>query len=126
MDTSDGKHLAITAESLYLVNLLLLPGLAFALLLVLFLWRRRDAPPLAANHLAQTIGVSVIGGALLVVVTLLIALLGGFDSAYTWVVVVLYFTFIHSTLIFMGVSGLVRALSGQLFRYPLLGRLFRA
>ena len=125
MESPDGKTLAIAAESLYLVNLLLLPGIAFALLLVLFLWQRRDASPLAANHLAQTIGVSVLGGALLVV-TLLIALLGGFDSGYTWVVVVLYFTFIHSTLIFMGVLGLVRALSGQHYRYPLLGRLFRA
>ena len=126
MDTSDGKDLAVAAESLYLVNLMLLPGLAFALLLALFLWRRKDAPPLAANHLAQTIGVSVTGGILLVVVMLLIALLGGFDSGSTWVVLVLYFTFIHSTLIFMGVFGLVRALSGQHFRYPLLGRLFRA
>ena len=126
MDMPAGKNLAVAAESLYLLNLLLLPGLAFALLLVLFLWRRKDAPPLAANHMAQTIGVSVIGGTLLVVVMLLIALLGGFDSGYTWVVLVLYFTFIHSTLIFMGVFGLVRALSGQHFRYPLLGRLFRA
>ena len=124
MESPEGKTLAVAAETLYLVNLLLLPGLAFLILLLLFVSRRRTAPPLAANHLAQTTGVSVVGGTLLVFVTGLIALLGGFDSGWTWVVVVLYFTFIHSTLILLGVLGLVRAMAGQHYRYPLLGRWF--
>ena len=124
MDAPEGKTLAVAAETLYLVNLLLLPGLAFLVLLVLFLLRRREAAPLAANHLAQTTGVSVIGGTLLVVVMALIALLGGFDSGWTWVVLVLYFTFVHSTLILLGVLGLVRAMAGEHYRYPLLGRFF--
>ena len=125
-DTPPGRTLAVTAESLYLVNLLLLPGVAFLVLLVLYLTRHRDAAPLAANHLAQTTGISLVGGALLVTVIVAVILLGGLDAAWTWVVAVLYFTFIHSTLILLGVLGLVRALSGQHYRYPLLGRLFRA
>ncbi len=121
-----GKTLAVTAETLFLVNLLLLPGLAFAALLLLYLARRHSSPPLAANHLAQTTGVSVIGGALIVLVIGLIVALGGFDSGYTWMVVILYFTFIHSSLILLGVMGLVKAMAGQHFRYPLIGRPFRA
>jgi uncharacterized Tic20 family protein len=121
-----GKTLAVTAETLFLVNLLLLPGLAFAALLLLYLAKRHSSPPLAANHLAQTTGVSVIGGALIVLVIALILGLGGFDSGYTWMVVILYFTFIHSSLILLGVIGLVKAMSGQHFRYPLIGRPFRA
>ena len=62
-DTPPGKTLAVSAEALYLVNLLLLPGLAFLALLVLYLIQRRQATPLASNHLAQTTGVSIIGGA---------------------------------------------------------------
>ena len=120
-----GQTLAVTAETLYLVNLLLAPGLAFLALLILYLRRRGGAEPLAVNHLAQTLGVSLVGGTLLVCITGLIALLGGLDSGYTWVVVVLYFTFIHSTLILFGVMGLVKALGGQHYRYPLLGRWFR-
>ena len=115
----------MAAETLYLVNLLLLPGLAFLLLLTLFVLRHDRAAPLAANHLAQTTGVSVIGGTLLIVFMALIALLGGFDSGWTWVVLVLYFTFVHSTLILLGILGLVRAMSGEHYRYPLLGRFFR-
>ena len=50
-----------------------------------------------------------------------IILLGGYDSAYTWIVVVLYFTTCHSTLIFCGAIGLSRALAGKPFRFPLIG-----
>jgi uncharacterized Tic20 family protein len=121
-----GKTLAVAAETLFLVNLLLLPGLAFAALLLVYLAKRHSSPPLAANHLAQATGVSVIGGALLVLVIALILALGGFDSGYTWMVVILYFTFIHSSLILLGVMGLVKAMSGQHFRYPLIGRPFRS
>lgn len=120
-----GQTLAVTAETLFLVNLLLAPGLAFLVLLILYLRYRGSAEPLAANHLSQTVGVALIGGSLLVCITALIVLLGGLDSGYTWVVVVLYFTFIHSTLILLGILGLVKALSGQHYRYPLLGRWFR-
>jgi len=125
MDRIPGKTLAVTAETLYLVNLLLVPGVAFLVLLVLYFARYRHAAPLAANHLAQTTGVSLIGGSLLITVILAVIWLGGFDAAWTWVVAILYFTFIHSTLILLGVLGLVRALSGQHYRYPLLGRLFQ-
>ena len=120
-----GQTLAVTAETLFLVNLLLAPGLAFLALLILYLRNRNIAEPLAANHLSQTVGVALIGGGLLVCITLLITLLGGLDSGYTWVVVVLYFTFIHSALILLGILGLVKALAGQHYRYPLLGRWFR-
>ena len=121
-----GQRLAVSAETLFLVNLLLLPGLAFLVLLFLYLSQYKQARPLAAGHLSQTVGVSLIGGALLVVMSGVIVALGGFDSGYTWMVVILYFTFIHSSLILMGVLGLVKALNGQPYRFPLLGRFFRA
>ena len=103
MSSEAGKSLAVKAESLYLVNLMLAPGLAFALLLLLYWLNRRRTDALAANHLSQTVGVTVAGGALIVVVSALFLLLGGLDSGYTWMVVVMYFTFIHSSLILMGV-----------------------
>lgn len=119
-----GKNLAITAESLYLLNLLLFPGLGFLLLLLVYFSKKADAPPLARNHLSQTVGVSVIGGVLIIGIIVLIILMGGLSSAYTWTVVVLYFTLIHSSLILMGMLGLVKAMSGEHFVYPFLGRKF--
>ena len=126
MDNEAGKSLAVTAETLYLINLMLAPGLAFALLLLLYWFSRGQAGALAMNHLSQTVGVSLAGGALIVVVSALFFLLGGLDSGYTWVAVVLYFTFIHSSLILMGVMGLVKAMAGQHYVFPLIGRPFRS
>jgi hypothetical protein len=119
-----GKHLAITAESLYLLNLLLFPGLAFLILLLVYVFKKSNAPPLADNHLAQTVGVSMIGGAMIVGIIVLLFFFLGLNSAYTWTVVVLYFTLIHSSLILLGVIGLVKAMSGEHFIYPVIGKLF--
>jgi uncharacterized Tic20 family protein len=117
-----GYRLAVAAESLYLVNLMLAPGLAFLPLAWLWLNHHRDATPLARCHLDQTFQVSLIGGTAIVVAIALIIAAGGLNWAWTWVIVVLYFTLIHSTLIMFGMVGLAKALSGKLYVYPLVGR----
>jgi len=117
-----GAGLAIAAEALYLTNLLLLPGIAFLALGWLWL-RHRDAPPLAAGHLEQSFSASLVGGVLLVLASAVIVMAGGFESAITWTVVIIYFTCCHSTLILFGIVGLARAMAGRPYRYPLIGRL---
>jgi uncharacterized Tic20 family protein len=116
-----GQNLAVLAESLFLINLLLLPGLTFAALFALWLKNRNSAPPLARQHLRQTTFVSLVGGFLIVTLSGLILALGGLDWAWTWVVLVLYFTCIHSTLVLFGMYGLIKAMSGQVWRFPLIG-----
>jgi hypothetical protein len=37
------------------------------------------------------------------------------------VLVILYFTCVHSLLVLLGMFGLARALAGKTFRYPLIG-----
>ncbi|HPF58593.1 MAG TPA: hypothetical protein P5149_06600 [Candidatus Competibacteraceae bacterium] len=116
------QGLAVAAESLYLINLLLVPGLAF--LVLLWLYRRhRNAPPMARQHLRQTLSASLWAGALLVITNLLIIALGGYAAASTWVIVILYFTTVHATLVMLGILGLAKALAGQLCSYPLIGEL---
>ena len=122
-ESPPGQGLAIAAESLYLVNLLLLPGLAFLALLWLYLRHRDDAPALACGHLRQTLSASLWAGILLVIANLTIIVLGGYDAAWTWVIVILYFTTVHTTLVVLGTLGLARALAGQPVRYPLVGNL---
>ena len=117
-----GEGLAVAAESLYLANLLLVPGVAFAVLVWLYLTRRRAAPPLAASHLDQTLSASLWAGVLLVGVNGAILLVGGYDGPNVWTVVILYFTIFHSMLVLLGILGLAKALAGQCWRYPLVGR----
>lgn len=117
-----GQSLAVVAESLYLINLLLAPGLAFVALVIVYLRKMRGAPPLARCHLRQTMAASIWAGITLIVINLLIVAFGGYDASYTWMFVVLYFTACHSTFISLGMVGLAKAMAGKPWRYPLVGR----
>lgn len=119
--TPPGQRLAILAEALFLANLLVLPGLAF--LGLLWLWRRHvaSAPPLARQHLRQAVVVSLWGGVLIVLCSALLLALGGWSWSGTWVLLILYFTCVHSALVVFGSIGLARAMAGQPYRYPLIG-----
>jgi hypothetical protein len=121
-DAIPGQTLAAVAEALYLANLLLLPGLAFLILLVLFIQHRQRAPALARCHLRQAVSGSLWAGILLVVANLVIFALGGYAAPYTWVVVVLYFTTAHASLVLLGMLGLAKAMAGKPYVYPLIGR----
>ena len=121
-DAQPGQTLAIVAEALYLVNLLLVPGIAFLVLLLLY-WRYiGKAPALAQCHLRQVVTASVWAGILLVFANAVIIMVGGYDSPYTWMVAVIYFTIFHTTLILFGTMGLAKAMAGQNYRYPIIGR----
>jgi len=119
--TADGQSLAVLAEALYLANLLIAPGIAFAVLGWLWLKHRASAPPLARQHLRQTTFVSLYGGLLLVSLTALFLAFGGLHWQWTWVLVIMYFTCIHSTLVMFGMFGLAKAMAGQIWRFPLIG-----
>lgn len=116
-----GQGLAVAAESLYLVNLMLAPGLAFLAIVWLWLKRRKDAPPLARCHLDQTFYVSLWGGVLLVAANAALLLVFGWDWEWTWVFVIMYFTCVHSTLILLGMLGLAKAMAGKPYVYPYIG-----
>jgi hypothetical protein len=120
-DNEPGQSLAVTAEVLYLANLLLLPGIAFFALLALWARHRHDASPLARCHLRQTLAASLWAGGLLVVANAAIILLGGYRQPSTWIIVILYFTMFHSTFVLLGVLGLAKAMAGKPCVYPLIG-----
>lgn len=116
-----GQGLAVAAEALFLLNLLAFPGLAFAILAALWFKFRHSAPPLARQHLKQATWVSFWGGLLIVGLSSIILAAGGLQSEWTWVTLILYFTCIHSTLVLFGMYALIKALNGQVWRYPLIG-----
>ena len=119
--TAPGQQLAVAAEVLYLVNLMLAPGLGFVLIAWLWITRRASAPSLALNHLRQAFWVSLWGGILIVSVCAGFILAFGLDSPWTWTYLIIYFTCVHSTLIVFGVVGLTRAMAGKTYIYPLIG-----
>jgi len=118
-----GYFLAVGAESLYLINLLVFPGLAFFILAWLYFKyenKYESISPLAGCHLRQTFSASIWAGLLLILVIWVIFMAGG-NKPYVWVTVVLYFILCHFTLVFLGILGLSKALAGQKFHFPIIG-----
>ncbi|WP_432471070.1 hypothetical protein [Amphritea sp. HPY] len=107
-------RLAIAAQSLYLINLLLLPGVTLIALLYMA-WRyRNDADQLGSCHLRQSAIVSgwfillVVGGGLL-----LWFILGSNPTGLS--MTLLYLIVMHTGFVLLGIIGLARAISGQHF-----------
>ncbi|WP_420477264.1 hypothetical protein [Noviherbaspirillum sp. ST9] len=121
MDEDPHAPVAVQAEALYLLNLLLLPGLSFAALLWLAHRHKGSPSDLARCHLKQTIVASLWAGALLMAVTATILVMGGLHKPATWVVLILYFTCCHAVLALLGIVGLSRAMAGKPYIYPLIG-----
>lgn len=119
--TERDQYVAILAESLYLINLLLVPVFAFAVLLWVYIRKQHSLSTLAISHLRQTISASLWAGLLLTVISLAI-FAGGYDVGMTWVAILVYLTVCHSTLVIFGMLGLAKAMAGQDYQYPVIGR----
>lgn len=117
----DDASIAVQAEAIYLVNLLLLPGLGFIALLWLARRHAASGSPLVRCHLKQTVAASIWAGVLLTAVSVVIVSLGGFAMPATWIVAILYFLCCHAVLALFGILGLARALAAQTYVYPLVG-----
>lgn len=111
---SSTNRLAIVAQSLYLINLLALPGIALAVLVYLR-WKYRDSEnTLGYCHLHQSCLITfwflliVVGGG--IGLWLLIG-----DSAAGISMTLLYLIVMHTGFVLLGMIGLAKAISGQHF-----------
>jgi hypothetical protein len=94
-----------------LLNLTLLPVISFIALLLIY--RQTETESIDRYHAVLGIKINVIAAAVLFLVSALIILLGGFDSPWTWVYVISYFTIVHTIFIVFALWALVRAWSGD-------------
>jgi uncharacterized Tic20 family protein len=119
---------AITAESLYLLNLLF-PVIPLVLLGILYFRSRSIHSEYLRSHTLQPWMAALVSTILFLLINLVAWLMGGYASldslvsiqslvaleAYTLLVVLPF--------LIPGLFALTRAMSGQAWRYPLLGRL---
>ena len=122
--TIEGKDSAVLIESLYVANLLILPGLAFIALLYLFMTKRNSLPALAGSHLEQTMSACVWIAFMLFTAstTIMIMRFSGVEDVTLWMIVVILFTILHASMVFLGILGLAKALAGKCYRYPVVGK----
>ena len=117
-----GCEMAIAAEAFYVTNMVLAPGLGFLMLMMLYFHcSRKKAPPVALNHLRQTLAATFWTTIFAAVFLGLIVVTGGYPSPWFWTLLTTYFLAFHLPLTAFGVIGLSRALGGSSYHYPLFG-----
>jgi protein-S-isoprenylcysteine O-methyltransferase Ste14 len=102
---------AANAALASLLNLTILPVISFIALLLIY--RKTDPDTIDRYHALLGIKINVIAAAVLFLVSALMILLGGFNSPWTWVYVISYFTMVHTLFIILALWALVRAWSGD-------------
>ena len=120
----DEKNKSTIAHILFLTNITILPIISFVILIFLYQKISITNNVLAIQHYRQSFLANIVAGLLLVIVSALILLFGQFDSVYTWMWLILYFTCIHSVLILFGVFALIKASNKQAYIYPIFGKLW--
>ncbi|WP_137937099.1 hypothetical protein [Chitinivorax sp. B] len=114
-------QLAARAQLMNLLNITLLPGVAFVVLLLIARRHWHHSAALVRCHVRGAVWASIWAGVLLGMVSISIVGMGGLTVPGTWVVLLLYFICCHSALILMALYAWSRAAAGQEFRYPLIG-----
>lgn len=94
-----------------LLNLTVLPGISFIALVLIY--RKTQPGTIDRYHALLGIKINIIAAAVLFLVSALMILLGGFNSPWTWVYVISYFTIVHTIFIVFALWALVRAWSGD-------------
>jgi hypothetical protein len=104
---------AIVSHSLYLANLLLLPGLSFLLLIWLLTSDNKSNKPLSRwnrIHLIRAIQLSVIAGIFLIIIPS-IFMFASQNIDTSLMVLIVYFVTIHAGFVLIGMFNLSRAMA---------------
>ena len=102
---------ASNAALFSLLNLTLLPVISFISLLLIY--PKTEAGTIDRYHVLLAIKINISAAIALFLVSSLMILLGGFNSGWTWVYVITYFTLVHTIFIVFAVWALVRSWSGD-------------
>jgi hypothetical protein len=103
---------AIVAQSLYLANLLLLPGLSFFYLLW-YAKQHLNESSIAKIHLYRAVQLSIAAGVAIILLPLVVMIVSPEFEA-SLMVLILYFVTVHAGLVLIGMLNLARAMSGRL------------
>ena len=118
-----GQATAITGEILFLLNLLL-PVLPLLFLVLLNLKHRKTTNDFLRAHLKQPLIAAIISTSLFLLGILFIIMTGGYDSISIQLIIVLeaYTLIVVIPMLIPGLIGVIKAMSGDSYRYPLIGK----
>ena len=122
--TAEGRRSAIVGEGLYLLNLLL-PLLPMLLLSLLYLRHRNTQNNYLYLHLLQPLLAASISSTFFLLGNLYVLSANGYRSIEALVIFVIYFIAVVPLFLIPGLFGLIKAMAGDVYRYPLINRFLR-
>lgn len=103
---------AIVYQSLFLINLLLIPGLSFLLLIWLFV-KRKHQKGWHRIHLYRSVQLSVLSGFFIVIIPFVILVTtNAFEASL--MVMIIYFVTLHAAFVLLGILNVSRAMANKL------------
>jgi len=127
--STESSKFAIICQSLYLANLLLLPGIFFLVLVYYYLTYRSyltketnevsnskillRVKGLGRIHLIRSIQLSLLAGVVLVIIPLIVILISNQQEA-SIMVALIYFVTLHASFVLIGMFNLSRAMAKKL------------
>ncbi|MBA6347600.1 MULTISPECIES: hypothetical protein [unclassified Colwellia] len=107
----DGRD-AIIYQSLFLMNLLLIPGLSFLILIWLFI-KKKHQKGWQCIHLYRSIQLSILAGFFIIVIPLVVLLTtDAFEVSL--MVMIIYFVTMHAAFVLLGMLNVSRAMAKKL------------
>lgn len=97
-----------------ILNLTFLPVIGFIALLLIY--KKTEPNSIDRYHAILGMKINIFAAAVLFVVCGLMIVMGGFNSPWTWVYVISFFTLVHTAFIIIAVWALVRSWSGDKLR----------
>lgn len=111
----------ILPSGLYLANLLIAPGIAYVLLIILLVRFRESKNLLFLYHLKASLILATSVGVILISVPLGILLIGYFNDL-SWMLALTFLVTFHGFSVIFGVYLLAKAMANQTFWFPCLKR----
>lgn len=115
-------HTAAFAEAFYIGNLLFVGAFYLALWLLYFL-RYEKSSSITQRHLKQALIASSISTGIFITINIFIVSTSGYASVTALFSLEFYFMLLLPIFLVVGILGFSKAIKGQDFTYPLLGRL---
>lgn len=104
-------RIASNAALASLLNLSILPIISFIALFLIY--KKTNPGTISHYHAILGIKINIIAAFTLFFVSALMIFFGGFNSPWTWVYVISYFTIVHTIFIVIAIWALVRSWSGD-------------
>ena len=115
-------HTAAFAEAFYIGNLLFV-GVFYLALWLLYFLRYKKTSTITQRHLKQTLIGSSISTGIFVCINIFIMATSGYASVTALLLLEFYFMLLLPVFLVVGILGFSKAIKGQDYHYPLLGRL---